>query len=107
MGAAKVPIHYIVRPERDDTDELFLDDNKMRSFQMPLEFENFKLDNKLVFQILKSACIKPDAWTWIQSFERTANGRKAWLVLVAHYDGMGEFNKRAKKAKVEISCLFV
>jgi hypothetical protein len=57
MGAAKVPIDYTVRPKRDDTDELFLDDDKMRRFQMPIEGENFKPDNKLVFQILKSACI--------------------------------------------------
>ncbi|KAI2511242.1 hypothetical protein MHU86_3208 [Fragilaria crotonensis] len=77
----------------------------MRRFQMPLEGENFKRDNKLVFQILKSACIKSDAWTWIQSYDRTANGRRAWLALVAHYDGTGELNKRVEKAKEEISRL--
>ncbi len=87
MGAAKVPIDYIVRIKWDDTDKLFIDDNKMRRFQMPLEGENFKPDKKLVFQILRSACIKSDAcWTWIQSLERTANGRKVWLALVAHYE---------------------
>lgn len=105
MGAAKVPIDYVVRPEWDYTDELFLDDDEMRRFQMPLEGENFKRDNKLVFQILKSACIKSDAWTWIQSYDRTANGRNAWLALVAHYDGTGELNKRVEKAKEEISRL--
>jgi hypothetical protein len=105
MGAAKVPIDYIVRPDWDDTDELFLDDDEMRRFQMPLEGENFNRDNKLVFQILKSACIKSDAWTWIQSFDRTAHGRKEWLALVAHYDGTGELNKRVEKAKEEISRL--
>jgi hypothetical protein len=59
-----------------------------------------------VFQILKSACIKSNAWTcWIQSFDCTANGRKAWLVLVEHYDGTGEVNKRVEKAKEQISRL--
>ena len=57
MGAVKVLIDYIVCPIWDDTDELFLDDNEMRLFQMPLEGENFKCDNKLVFQIMKSARI--------------------------------------------------
>ena len=33
---------------------------------MPLEGENFKRNNKLVFQILKLGSIKSDAWTWIQ-----------------------------------------
>ena len=68
IGAAKVPIDYIVRPEWDDTEDgLFLDDNKMRHFQMPLEGKNLKRDNKLVFQILKLACIKSNAWSWIQT----------------------------------------
>ncbi len=88
MGAAKVPIDYIVRPELDKDDKLLLDKNdETRRYQMPLEGETFKRDKKLVFQILKLACIKSDAWTWIQSFNRTANGRKAWLALVAQYDG--------------------
>ena len=55
MGAAKVPIDYIVRPKWDDTNKLFLDNNKMRRFQMPLEGKNFNRDNSLVFQILKLA----------------------------------------------------
>jgi hypothetical protein len=63
MGAAEVPIDYIVRPEWEYTDNLFLDDDKMRRFQMPLEGENFMRDNELVFQILKSACITSDART--------------------------------------------
>jgi hypothetical protein len=40
----------------------------MRRFQMPLDGKNFKQDNKLVLQILKLACIKSNAWTWIQKF---------------------------------------
>jgi hypothetical protein len=42
---------------------------------------------------------------WIQCFDRTANGRKEWLALIAHYDGTGELNKRVEKAKEEISRL--
>jgi hypothetical protein len=68
MGAAKVPIDYIVRPKWDDTDKSFLDEDKMRRFQMPLDGKNFKQDNKVVLQILKLACIKSNAWTWIQKF---------------------------------------
>jgi hypothetical protein len=72
---------------------------------MPLKGVNFKRDNKLVFKILKLACITSDAWTWIKSFDHTATGRKTWLAPVAHYDGMEVLNKRVKKAKEEISCL--
>jgi hypothetical protein len=55
--------------------------------------------------MLKSACIKSDAWTWIQSFDRAADGRKTWLALVGHYDGTGELNKRVERAKEELSRL--
>jgi len=104
MGAAKFPIDYIVRPEIDDDYEPMADDEERR-YQIPLTGENFKRDNKLVYTLLKSACIKTDAWTWIQSYDRTSNGRQAWLALVAHYDGTGELNKRVERAKEEISRL--
>ena len=74
-------------------------------FPDALEVENFKRDNMLVYQMLKSACIKSDAWTWIQSFDRAADGRKAWLSLVGHYDGTGEMSKRVERAKEEITRL--
>ena len=105
MGAAKVPVDYIVRPEWDEDDELFMTDDETRKYQMPLTGENFKRDNKLVYQMLKSACVKSDAWTWIQSFDRATDGRKAWLALVNHYDGTGELSKRVERAKEEIARL--
>jgi hypothetical protein len=105
LGAAKVPIDYVVRPDIDEHEELFLDDDEERRYQMPLTGENFRRDNKLVYTMLKAACIKSDAWTWIQDCDRTANGRKAWRALVEHYDGSGELNKRVERAKEEIARL--
>ena len=86
LGAANVPIDYVARPDWDEDDELFLTDDEKRQYEMPLEGENFKHDNKLVFQMLKLACIKSDAWAWIRSYDRAADGRKAWLALVQHFE---------------------
>jgi hypothetical protein len=105
MGAAKVPLAYIVRAEIDLRAHEFEDDKEERMYQMPLSRENFKCDNKLVYNMLKSACIKTDVWTWIQDHDKSLNGRKAWLALVGHYDGTGELNKRLERAKEEISRL--
>ena len=55
--------------------------------------------------MLKAACIKSNAWTWIQDCDRTANGRKAWLALVEHYNGSGKLNKRVERTKEEIARL--
>ena len=95
MGAAKVPVVYIVHPDIDTTYQ-FAEDDEERMYQMPHTGENFWRDNKLVYSMLKAACVKTDAWTWIQDYERSAGGRQAWLALVSHYDGTGELNKRLK-----------
>ena len=104
MGAAKVTIDYVVRKDVAD-DYVFEDEDEERKYQMPLDGENFKRDNKLVYSMLKAACVKSDAWTWIQDQDRSANGRAAWNALVSHYDGSGELNKRLERAKEEISRL--
>jgi hypothetical protein len=104
MGAAKVPVSYIVRPNID-LSYVFQDEDEERMYQMPLTGENFKRDTKLVYSMLKAACVKTDAWTWIQDHDKSANGRQAWLSLVQHYDGTGELNKRVERAKEEMNRL--
>ncbi len=109
LGAAGVPINYIIRPEVEDSDdELFWEDNERRRYQMPLEGQNFKHNNKLVFKLLKAAYVDTDAWAWIQKNDPSADGRKAWLALIAHiahYDGYGKLNKRVQRAKMELFSL--
>jgi hypothetical protein len=93
LDAAGVPIDYIRRPEVEDSDnELFWEDDERQHYQMPLEGQNFKHDNKLVYKLLKAACVDTDAWAWIQKNDPSADGKKAWLALVAHYDGYDELN---------------
>ena len=104
LGAAKVPLDYVIRPELEGSDdELFFEDDKVRRYQMPLEGQNFKHDNKLVYNLLKAACVDTNGWAWIQKSDPAADGRKAWLALVTtHYDGYGELNKCVHRAKTEL-----
>jgi hypothetical protein len=104
MGAAKVPVVYVVRTDVDDL-YVFDNDKERHMYQMPLTGENFKRDNKLVYNMLKAACVKSDAWTWIQDYDKNANSCKAWQALIAHYDGTDELNKRVERAKEEIARL--
>ena len=86
MGAANVPIDYVVCPDVDEDDFLFFDDNEeSRRYQMPLEGQNLKHDNKRVYKTLKTACLDADAWPWIS--KNNGNDRSAWLKLVGHYGG--------------------
>ena len=48
LGAAQVPIDYVIRNEDVGVEELFFTDEEERRYQMPLEGQNFKYeDNKL------------------------------------------------------------
>ena len=55
--------------------------------------------------MLKAACANTDAWAWIRKNDPSADGRKAWLTLVVHYDGYGELNKYVQRAKHELTRL--
>ena len=106
MGAAKVPLDYVVRPELEDSDdELFFEDDEERRYQMSLEGQNYRHDNELVYKLLKAAFVDTDAWAWIQKSDPAADGRKAWLSLVAHYGGYGELNKHVNRVKMELTRL--
>ncbi len=94
MGAAGVPIDYIIRPGVEDSDDKLFWEDERRRYQMPLEGQNFKHDNKLVHKLLKAACMDTDAWAWIQKNDPSADAR--------HYDGYGELNKQVQRAKMEL-----
>jgi hypothetical protein len=57
MGAAKVPVVYVIRDVLDDNYE-FEDNEERRIHQMALAGESFKRDNRLVYRMLKAACVK-------------------------------------------------
>ena len=70
---------------------------------MPLEGQNYRHDNKLVYKLLKAAsCVDTDAWAWIEKSDPAADVRKAWLSLVAHDDEYDELDKRVNRAKMEL-----
>jgi hypothetical protein len=103
LGGAGIPIEYIIRTDVEGSDgELFWEDDKRRRYQMPLEGQNFKHDNKLIYKLLKAACDNTNAWAWIQNNYPSADGRKAWFALIAHYDGYGKLNKRVQRAILEL-----
>ena len=63
LGAAQVPIDYVIRRELEDRDnELFFTGKEETHYQMSLEGQNFKHDNKLVYKMLKAACVDTNAW---------------------------------------------
>ena len=91
---------YVLRLRTVTTSSSGTTTSEARRYQVPLEGQNFKHDNKLVYKLLKAACVgTTNAWVWIQKNDPSADGRKAWLALVAHYDSYGKLNNRVQEPK--------
>lgn len=41
----------------------------------------------MVYDFLQSLTLNVPAWSWINIYQRSRNGRAAWKVLVAYYEG--------------------
>jgi hypothetical protein len=62
-------------------------------------------DNREVYCILKTFLINTEGWPWIQRFDINEDGRNTFLAWAGHYNGDGEFNKRAFAAQARLSDL--
>jgi hypothetical protein len=87
-GAQYSPLDYVTRPEVDTVHVHTTERNRLL-YQYPLTGNLFREDNKAVFRMLADLLRGTEGYTWIASFERSQDGRAAWLALTAHYDGGG------------------
>ena len=72
---------------------IFTGDAERRKYEVLLEGPEFKVDNQKFWQIIKKLVSGTNAWSWIEKFDKTEDGRGAWLALCAYYDGPGETEK--------------
>jgi hypothetical protein len=87
-GAAGVPIQYVVRSvAQPEAGGIFANDNVARVANAPLQGPTFNVDNRRVYQIIKTLTLEGPGWAWVQASDRLENGRAAFLALEAHYEG--------------------
>jgi hypothetical protein len=99
-GVLKEPLAYVVRPE--EVPEEFETAEERRMFQLPLEGNAFELDNLTVYRELKTFLINSPGWAWIESFDKSEDGRAAFQAWTDHYNGEGELSKRTAMAKAKL-----
>jgi hypothetical protein len=91
-GQCDFPLSYILR-EHDDPDDIDPRDYAtIEAYEeaiVPFSGAHYDVDNCMVFDSLKSYVLGGPHWTWIQDFERTRDGRSAWLTLKEHFNGPG------------------
>jgi hypothetical protein len=84
----------------------FVNDAEWRMYQLPLTGEAYSMDNKSVYNLLKSFLINTSGWTWIEPYDTMENGRGAFLAWTSHYNGQGELSKHTAMAKARVKSLF-
>jgi hypothetical protein len=107
LSAAKIPLVYLTRNERDTPEAL-----NPADFASPTEYlveatifsgRHFELDNPRFYRELKSFIVNGEGWSYIKKFERSQDGRKAYLALKTQCEGTASKITRKNKAYASIA----
>jgi hypothetical protein len=47
----------------------------------------YNINNRLVYYLLQSLTLNGPAWSWINMYQHTRDGRNAWKSLIYYYEG--------------------
>jgi len=83
-----IPLSYVIRENETPDPDVQYDNEHQRLVAIaPLRGNEYKTDNGVVFDFLKSWTINGPAYPWMKQFSSTRNGRAAWLAIIAYYEG--------------------
>ena len=63
----------------------------------------FAINNGAVYDLLHSLTLNGPAWSWVQAYQRTRNGRAAWKALLGYYEGDSMQTRSKQEAYNSIS----
>lgn len=103
VGQCKAPLTFVIRPlDAPGNLDDYLDDHDQMVYLTPHVGPMYTRDNGVIYDELKALLINCPAFTWIRSHDRFRNGRAAWKVLLAHYEGTTEQNRIKEAAYATI-----
>ena len=79
LGQAHIPLAYIIR-EQDEPipGSIYTKKHEELVQGLVLHGSEFNANNGKVYDFLQSLTLNGPAWSWINAFQRTRNGRGAW-----------------------------
>lgn len=106
-GVGGVPLNYIVcwrdEPEENAEEE---NDAKEAVALAPLQGDAFAIDNRKVYEILKSLIIEGPVWSYFTTaVDKAKDGRAAWILLRDHFEGETYLNCDVEEAEAVIEAL--
>jgi hypothetical protein len=94
-----IPLSYIIREQDKTQPDIVYDSEHQRLVAItPHRGTEFKHDNGVVFDFLKTWTINGPAYPWMKQFSITRNGRAAWKALLTYYEGTAA-RDRVKEAE--------
>lgn len=111
-GGHKASLLYVIREK--DTVPAIADDQGFGvptidgelERRLPLTGSIFEADNVMVWNMIYSVTHGGPAWPWVKQYNRTSNGRKAFLAIKQHFMGDAYQNTIKLKADKTLETLF-
>jgi hypothetical protein len=87
-GQASIPLAYIVRENDIPVQNIIYPTMHDQLVECAILHDaEYNTNNGIVYDLLQSLTLNGPAWTWVNGFQRTRDGRGAWKALSAYYKG--------------------
>ncbi len=96
-GVSNIPLLYVVRIEADRPENL--DEIQEDIWTAPLQGTHFERDNFTVYQVMKQWTANGVATSYVDRYHETNDGRSAYLLLHANYEGDDAIQTAITKAR--------
>jgi hypothetical protein len=107
LGSGWVPLHYVIgRQAHFDPEAQFANEEEQAIALAPLMGPAFQRDNTKVYSIIKQLVLQGPGRSYIMPFDNAADGRRAWLALINHFEGGGFGNRNVEDAYHTLEHLF-
>ena len=103
-GADGCLLSYVIRDDDEITEEEYalMEGQMKRIYDAPLQGDYYERDNFQVFQKLRALLTGVLAETYLTDFERSGDGREAWLTLLTAFEGEDARNAAITRARNDI-----
>jgi hypothetical protein len=105
-GSGRIPLHYVIRKNTVPTPNAVYDTELEENIAIaPLVGNDFQRDNNRVYGIIKQLVLEGPGRSYILPFDKTSDGRAAWLSLTAHFEGESYRNRNVEEAYATLESL--
>jgi len=105
-GSGHIPLKYVIRRLTIPIPNAIYDTEIEENIDIaPLIGEDFQRDNVRVHGVMRQLALKGPGRSYILPYDKTSDGRAAWLRLTAHFEGESYHNRNVEDAYATLDAL--